>query len=309
MVGPDRSAAVFVNEGAGSARGKRAQRAVELVRALLDADLYVTATRSPAELEGWLRERADDYHTVVIAGGDGSLGVAYNVFSGGEATLGYIPAGFGNASAHLLRLPSNPERLASLIADGDARPIDLVSVDGHLALFAGIGWDALVANRYAEAGASGLPGWTRAVVGALPDLMRRRTVRVEADGQTIFEGPMELLVASTTPFYGRGLMVNPGARPDAGRLTIRVYPGPAAMLALEALRWAARRPPSAPAIHASSATVSAIGGRPLPLQSDGDLLGEKRFWQLEIRPAAVRLIGRWASSTASTPVARKSQMD
>jgi len=270
---------------------------VELVRALLDADLFVTDTRSPAELDGWLRERADDYRTVVIAGGDGSLGVAYNVFAGSPATLGYIPAGFGNATAHLLRLPSDPERLASLIADGDARPIDLVSIEGHLALFAGIGWDALVANRYAAAGAGGLAGWTRAVVGSLPDLMHRRAVRVEADGETVFEGPMELLVASTTPFYGRGLRVNPGAQKDAGRLTMRVYPGPAPLLALEALRWVARRQPSAPAIHASSVTVSAIGGRQLPLQSDGDLFGERRRWHLEIRPAAVRLIGHWAEST------------
>jgi diacylglycerol kinase family enzyme len=287
------AAAVFVNEGAGSARAARARRAVELIRALLDADLFVTATRSPAELEGWLRERADDYRTVVIAGGDGSLGVAYNVFTGRDTTLGYIPAGFGNATAHLLRLPSDPERLASLIADGDARAVDLVSIDGHLALFAGAGWDALVAHRYAQAGARGLPGWTRAVVGSLPDLVRRHSVRVDADGQTVFEGPMELLVASTTPFYGRGLMVNPGARPDAGRLTIRIYPGPARMLALEAVRWVARRPPSAPAVHAASATVSAIDGRSIPLQSDGDLLGAKPLWHLEIRPAAVRLIGRW----------------
>ena len=288
------AAAVFVNEGAGSARGDRARRAVELVRALLDADLFVTATRIPAELEGWMRERAGDYRTIVIAGGDGSLGVAYNVFAGRDVTLGYIPAGFGNATAHLLRLPSDPERLASLIADRDARPVDLVSIDGHLALFAGVGWDALVADRYARAGARGLPGWTRAVVRSLPDLQRRHSIRVDADGKTVFEGPMELLVASTTPFYGRGLMVNPGASPDAGRLTIRIYPGPAPMLALEALRWVARRAPAAPAIRASSATVTDSGGRSIPLQSDGDLLGEKPVWHLEIRPAAVRLIGRWS---------------
>jgi diacylglycerol kinase family enzyme len=88
-------------------------------------------------------------------------------------------------------------------------------------------------------------------------------------------------------------MINPGARPDAGRLTIRIYPGPAPMLALEALRWIARRPPSALAIHASSATLTATSGRSIPLQSDGDLFGEKLAWHLEIRPAAVRLIGRW----------------
>ena len=294
MVGPAHPAAVFVNEGAGSARGDRARRAVELVRALLDADLFVTATRIPSELERWLRERASDYRTIVIAGGDGSLGVAYNVFAGRDVTLGYIPAGFGNATAHLLRLPSDPERLASLISDGDARPVDLVAIDGHLALFAGIGWDALVAHRYAQAGARGLPGWTRAVAQSVPDLLRRHSVRVDADGQTVFQGPMELLVASTTPFYGRGLRVNPGASPDAGRLTIRIYPGPAPILALEALRWVTRRLPAAPAIHASSVTVSAMGGGSIPLQSDGDLLGDRPVWHLEIRPAAVRLIGRWS---------------
>ena len=287
-------AAIFVNEGAGSARGDRARRGVELVRALLDAELFVTATRIPSELESWLRERAGDYRTIVIAGGDGSLGVAYNVFAGHDVTLGYIPAGFGNATAHLLRLPSDPERLASLISERDARPVDLVAIDGHLALFAGLGWDAIVAHRYARAGAHGLRGWTRAVAQSLPDLLRRHSIRVDADGQTVFQGPMELLVASTTPFYGRGLRVNPGASPDAGRLTIRIYPGPAPILALEALRWVTRRPPAAPAIHASSVTVSAIDGRSIPLQSDGDLLGDRPVWHLEIRPAAVRLIGRWS---------------
>ena len=45
---------------------------------------------------------------------------------------------------------------------------------------------------------------------------------------------MELLVVGTTPFYGRGLKVNPGARTDRGRLALRVYPGPAPALAVEA---------------------------------------------------------------------------
>ena len=50
------------------------------------------------------------YRTAVIAGGDGSLGIAFNVAEGRDLALGYIPAGFGNATAHLLRLPRRPER-------------------------------------------------------------------------------------------------------------------------------------------------------------------------------------------------------
>ena len=145
-------AAVFLNEGAGSARTDAVRRVVELARHALDADLHVTSTRDADELGAWLRERIDPYATAVIAGGDGSLGVAYNVAAGRDGlALGYLPAGFGNATRHLLRLPSKPEELVEVLLRGEARPIDLVSVEGRLALFAGVGWDARVAGRYADA--------------------------------------------------------------------------------------------------------------------------------------------------------------
>jgi diacylglycerol kinase (ATP) len=290
-------AGIFVNEGAANARTARVGRAVDLARRALGADLHVTATRDPAELEAWLRARlaGSGYRTAIIVGGDGSLGVGFNVAAGEpDMALGYIPAGFGNATAHLLRLPRGARALASVLVAGDTRPIDLVEVDGRLALFVGAGWDALVADRYARAGARRLPGWAAAVSRSVPDLWRRHLVAVEADGRTIHEGPMELLVAGTTPFYGRGLRVNPGARPDAGQMTMRVYPGPAPHLALEVIRWATRRHPAVPGLAASSVTLRSLDERAIPLQADGDVLGRRTAWAIAIRPSAVRLIGRWS---------------
>lgn len=288
-------AAVFLNEGAGSARTDHVRRAVELARRALDADLHVTATRDVRELTAWLAERIDGYATAVIAGGDGSLGVAYNVAAGREGvTLGYLPAGFGNATRHLLRLPTSPEALAEVLMRGEARPVDLVALDGRLALFAGAGWDALVAGRYAEAGARRLPGWASAVARSIPDLWRRPQVEVRADGWVVHRGPMELLVIGTTPYYGRGLRVNPGARTDAGVLALRVYPGPAARLAVEAARWALRVTPAAERIDARRVDVAVLDGSEIPVQADGDLVGARPAWSFEVRPAAVRLIGRWS---------------
>jgi diacylglycerol kinase (ATP) len=263
------------------------------VRQALDAELHVTATRDPAALQAWMAERLGGYRTLVIAGGDGSLGVAYNAVAGRDVELGYIPAGFGNATAHLLGLPRDPDRLAAVITRADARPVDLVAVDGRLALFAGAGWDALVAGRYAAAGARRLPGWAMAVARSLPDLVRRRDVVVEADGLVVHEGPMELLVVGTTPWFGRGLLVNPGARVNAGRLTLRIYTGPLPSFALEAMRWVARRRPAAAAVLARSVTLRTVDGDPVPVQADGDLIESRPSWQFEIRPAAVRLIGNW----------------
>ena len=287
-------AAVFLNEGAGSARTDRVRRAVELARRALDADLHVTATRDSAELDAWLRERIDGYTTAVIAGGDGSLGVAFNVAAGrDDLAIGYLPAGFGNATRHLLRLPAQPEEQAEVLRRGDVRAVDLVAVDDRLALFVGAGWDALVARRYEEAGARKLPGWAAAVARSIPDLWRRHRVEVRADGWVVHRGPMELLVVGTTPFYGRGLRVNPGARPDASVLALRIYPGPAPLLAAEAARWAFRVSPDAERIDARRVEVRALDGTGVPLQADGDVIGEREAWAMEVRPAAVRLIGRW----------------
>lgn len=268
------------------------RRAIELTRQALDAQVHVTATRDPDALRAWFASRVGDCRTVIVAGGDGSLAVAYNLLAGTDVSIGHLPAGFGNATAHLLHLPRQPEALARVLAAGDTRPVDFVLVDGRLALFAGAGWDALVAGRFA-ASAGGLIGWTSSIVRSLPDVWRRAPVQVLADGELVHDGPMELLVVGTTPWFGRGLLVNPGARPDAGRLMLHVYPGPPPRFALDAVRWLAQRRPTAPGVMASVVELRSADGRPIPVQADGDLLGERPEWRFEIRPAAARLIGRW----------------
>ena len=269
------------------------RRAVELAHEALAADVAVTDTRDAADLDAWLRARIAGHDTVIVAGGDGTLGVAYNVVAGRDVSLGYIPAGFGNATRHLLHLPTEPEGLADVLRAGDARPVDLVEVDGRLALFAGAGWDALVAGRYAAGGARRLPGWAAAAARSVPDLWRLSPVEVRADGWVVHRGPMAMLVAGTTPYYGRGLLVNPGARVDAGRLSMRVFPGPAPRFAAEAARWAFRIAPRAQRVDATDIEIHAMAGAGIPLQADGDLLGVRDAWRLTLRPQAVRLIGRW----------------
>lgn len=289
-------AAIILNEGAGSARTSHVRRAVDATRRLLDADLHVTDTRDPDAMAAWLAERIGPeapYRTIVVAGGDGSLSVAYNTLAGRDLAIGYLPAGFGNATRHLLRLPSDPEAQAAVIATGEARPVDLVAVNGHLALFAGAGWDARVADRYARAGAHRLPGWASAVARSVPDLWHRPPVAVHVDGVEVHAGPMELLVVGTTPFFGRGLHVNPGARTDAGRLMLRVYPGPLPSLAVEMLRWVAHRRPRAVGHPGSVVELRTLDGSGIPVQVDGDVIGRLPAWRFEVRPRAVTLIGRW----------------
>ena len=284
--------AILVNEGAASGRSARVQEAVELAARVLRADVHRIATRDQATLRAWLEERMPAYQRAVIAGGDGSLGIAFNVASRHGVVLGYIPAGFGNATAHLLDLPRHPQALATVLAASHERHVDLVRVDGRLALFAGAGWDAAVAGRYARGGAKRLRGWVTAIAGSGGELVHRHALRVTVGGRPVHDGPAELVVVGTTPFYGRGMIVNPGARPDAGHFVVRAYPGPAPLLAFEAARWLLHIAPRAPGHAGTHALIESLDGRPVPLQADGDVIGAQERWELEIVPRAVRLIGR-----------------
>lgn len=286
------SAAIFFNQAASTAGTDRVRRMVELARTALDAELI--AAPGPAEMRQWLRERISDYATVVVVGGDGTLGMGYNAAADHPGvTLGYLPAGFGNAAAHLLGLPREPEAIVEVLAAGDARPVDLVSVGGRLALFAGAGWDAEVTARYDGSRIGGLIGWSGAVARSVPALFGRGRVEVVADGWTVHRGPLTLAVVSTTPYYGHGLRINPGARPDAGRLSLRIYPGPPWRIGLEAGRWAMGIAPHAERIDAQWVELRSLDDRDVALQVDGDPFGAEHAWRFERRPAAVRLIGRW----------------
>ena len=64
-------------------------------------------------------------------------------------------------------------------------------------------------------------------------------------------------------------------------------------MAAEVGRWASRRSPAAQGVAATTLTITTVNEREIPVQADGDHMGEAAEWQFEVRPAAVRLIGKW----------------
>ena len=145
---------------------------------------------------------------IVVVGGDGSLGVGYNAVAGKDTVLGYIPAGFGNATAHLLGLTREPEFLAATLAAGDARP----STSSRCRA----GWRCSPAHRLGCDRGRPLRRTARRARSAgrgdrrsAPDLVRRHVVESRPTARSSTTARIELLVVSTTPWFGRGLLVNP----------------------------------------------------------------------------------------------------
>jgi YegS/Rv2252/BmrU family lipid kinase len=116
--------------------------------------VYTKAANHATELS---REAAENNYDIVVAvGGDGSVNEVAKGIIGTNTSLGIIPAGSGNGLAHHLKISSNPAKAVKIINETNSILIDTVKINDETFIsIAGIGFDALVAKKYAKEGKRG----------------------------------------------------------------------------------------------------------------------------------------------------------
>lgn len=133
---------------------------------------------------------ADGFDAVLVVGGDGTVSEVVNGLIGSRVPIAILPTGTENLLARELGMPRSPEVLARLLVEGFVRPHDVGQANGrNFVAVTGVGFDAecvdrLVARRR---------GHISRLSYALPILQtflsyRFPPIRVEADGETVFEG-------------------------------------------------------------------------------------------------------------------------
>ena len=214
-----RSFHLLVNPRSGAGRGARV--AAEVGAALRACGAQVRSTVSPGV------EAADDLvadtgegEVCVAVGGDGMVSSIAAAAVRREVTLGIAPAGRGNDFVRQLGIPHGPDRLAALLIEGAARPVDAI----------GVGDDVVVGSVYAgvDSLASQLVNDMRRIPGALQyplGALRAMatfpvtTYRVTVDGvEHTFDG--FTVVAANSGYYGNGMHIAPDADPRDGLLDI-----------------------------------------------------------------------------------------
>ncbi len=148
---PGEGFAVLVN--ANAKRGGR-RVAAQIARALPGAN--VRLTRTPEEVDAWLRGLPSTTRAILPAGGDGTAVALVNALarvSEGRAfpRVGILPLGTGNAWAHATGAPKLDQALHLIAAVEGPLPLrrfGLLKCDGVLTHFAGAGWEAEVLNDY-----------------------------------------------------------------------------------------------------------------------------------------------------------------
>jgi diacylglycerol kinase family enzyme len=267
-------------------------------------------TQRPGHATELIVAAAEEKFDVVVAfGGDGTVNEVANGLAGTETPLTVLPGGSNNVFAKMLGIPNDlvdaTEHLLDLADRWEPRAVDLGRVNGRWFTFAaGVGLDASVVERVdshphlkARFGAWYYTG------AAVVTFLRRYVINppkleIEVGGERV--RGVSLAFQNGVPYtYFKSRPVNmvDGARLDSGDLAgvmlTRARPYDVPTVTFRALSGAARIAKH-PAIRAFSgfreATVRSLDGRPVPLQVDGDHIGDETVAELSVSAGALRIV-------------------
>jgi diacylglycerol kinase (ATP) len=204
---------VFANRNAGALSKLREESPIFEHARAAGLEPEIVETRSPAHLRKVLRERVvGRERKVVVAGGDGTLHAAVQVLAGTGVVLGILAQGTANNFATALRLPLDLPSAFRVIAEGEARGVDLGEAEGeYFTESAGVG---LFADMLSAVGSGRRSkNLLRALVGTLRVCLTNESYRIglTVDGERYVEEVSMVTVANSFRL-GMGVPIAPDAR-------------------------------------------------------------------------------------------------
>ena len=280
--------------GGSESKAKRAARALSDLGAGIEM-LPTTGPGSATRLAETAVER--NLPRVLVAGGDGTLNEVINALAGSETELAIIPTGTANVLSLDLEIPFRVEEAARLALEGKSMAIDLGCVElekgrcHYYALMAGIGFDALVVKNINPVLKKSIRRGAYPLTGLLTFLQKELPLLSVRHGGGESQG--YFVVASNSRYYGGRFGPTPDASMFDGLLDVCVlkHKGFQEMINfwLAALRRSTLDEGLADYFRADSLEVSCPSGEPVPLQTDGEVIGELPV-RLTVVPAALRVV-------------------
>jgi diacylglycerol kinase family enzyme len=260
-------------------------------------------TTHPRHATELVEQAGADVDAIFVFSGDGGFNEAVNG-AGGTVPLGFIPGGGTSVLPRALGLPVDPvaaaERLAGALAAGRVRRISVGRVNGRrFAFSAGVGFDAEAVRRmdaHGRAADGRRPGDVRFAVTIARMLIERRgryepALEVEGLGRAAFA-----LVANASPYtYVKGipLTVAPDAEFELGLdvvAPVRVRPAFVPRFLRYALRGRGQERDPAILLAHDLDRISVRCDAPMPLQADGEDLGDVEHAVFEAERDAVAVL-------------------
>jgi len=298
---------IIVNPSAATVSDRLRHLVVYALKGRFEVDAVDTEARGHAtEL---CREAAHEGYDVVVAfGGDGTVNEAANGLLGSPTPLCALPGGSANVFARMLGIPGElvdaTEHLLTMADDWRPRRVDVGVVNGRCFTFnSGIGLDASVVEKVDARpklkARFGPYFFTWKALGAAQRYLVRPPRMLIDTGEGTLEAVTAIVQngAPYTYFHDKPIEIAGGAALDSGALagaSLR-RATPLAFFSF-AVRALARRLSVVGNRQITGLerfgelTVRSEDGRPLPLQVDGDFLGDVHEARYSIRPRALNVV-------------------
>jgi diacylglycerol kinase family enzyme len=241
---------------------------------------------------------------IFAVGGDGTVRACADALADTGIPLAIVPRGSANLAGRALGVPSALDAALDAGFGGQQRLIDLAVADGMtFVAMAGIGLDAAIVGATPDL-LKRRAGWLAYAVAAAPQLPRRRRgFAVRLDGGPALARRARTVVAGNVGLLPGGFALLPGARIDDGLLDVGILApaGPLgwAQVGRQILTRSVRPGPgSAPGPSRRPShdrqlerhlarRVEIRADAPLPRQVDGEVIAAGRSLTITVRPAAL----------------------
>jgi YegS/Rv2252/BmrU family lipid kinase len=267
----------------------------------LDGDVLISSR--PGEIAELAERAARDGATLLVAvGGDGTINETVNglLRSGTQAELAVLAHGTGDDFIRTHGIPSELEDAIAVARHGASRTVDVGRVsyrrsdgsegDRHFANVGSVGMSGAVAQR-ANATSKAFGGRATFFYALTREFLvwRNTEVTVEVDGETR-RGRMHDVVVANGAFHGGAMKLAPDARPDDGLFDVLLIGDVSKLDFLTtAPKLYSGRHLGHPKVEVlRGAAVAVTAAVPLPLETDGEVLGTTPA-RFEIVPRALRV--------------------
>lgn len=243
------------------------------------------------------------FKTVIVAGGDGSIGETINGLARNwnrkkkfPATLGVLPMGSANDLADNIGLPRDFVAAAKVIASGQTRPIDLCKCNERYFLNnSAAGLEPYITIKQEKI--TWIKGVPRYLVAAIQGILDKPEwdARLEWDGGS-YDGRLSLISVGNGPRTGGVFFMSPHATPFDSKITF-AYGYRGTRLGLLQALPRAMKPDKGSFVEMEGmyevhcTRLSVHLDRPSPVHTDGELFDE---WLTELEyqifPHAVNIL-------------------
>ena len=165
------------------------------------------------------RARREKFDAVFAVGGDGTVHEVAKRLIGTELTLGVVPMGSGNGFARHVGLPIGTKASLAVCGEGRIVTIDTATVNSTPFVgVMGLGFDAVVAHRFAERSTRGLRTYIKEGLSAFARY-RPEEYEIDVDNQKTRTRAFVLAVANSSQ-YGNNARIAPIASLQDGVLDV-----------------------------------------------------------------------------------------